>query len=286
MLDLEITDLISAEDPKNLQIFTVKVIHESPSSPNSPLQSRILLAKLYEPLYFNDASEYLCPCRVMDRSYTHETAAYSVLSEFQGREIPRYYGSYTFDIPVDTSGTLNVRSVRLILTEYIRGTDMAEASPYFVKASSPKYVLETRQQIMKKVVEFESVAFTRNILLKDLSPRNVILPDDDPASPIFIDFGDALLKRLPDDPICAKMDFLPGQYISPLLRWDRNRAYEFVMHEWVDWDWEPWVDAEFANTAPTITPRILEVFGKLRKYDLKSSKCSDSSNSKGAEDLE
>ncbi|KAJ6014666.1 hypothetical protein N7540_009257 [Penicillium herquei] len=162
----------------------------------------------------------------MDHSYTHETAVYSVVSEFQGRGIPRYHGSYTFDIPVDTSGTRNMRSVRLILIEYIGGTDMAKASP-------AKYDLETRQQIMKKIVEFESPAWTKDVKLKDLSPRNVMLPEDDPASPIFIDFDDALLKRLPDDPICAKTDFLPGQYISPLLRWKkRDREYEFVMQDW------------------------------------------------------
>ncbi|KAJ5707056.1 hypothetical protein N7488_006857 [Penicillium malachiteum] len=168
----------------------------------------------------------------MDRSYTHETAACSVLSEFQGRRIPRYYGSYTFDHPVDTSGTRNMRSVRLILIEYIRGTDMAKASP-------AKYDLETRQHIMKKIVEFEADAWTKNVRLKDLSPQKFILPEGDPASPIFIDFDDALLKCLPHDPVCANMDFLPGQYISPLLEWKkRNQDNEFVLQDWADWDWE------------------------------------------------
>ncbi|KAJ5640502.1 hypothetical protein N7528_000127 [Penicillium herquei] len=282
-LDLEIVDLVRAENPKNSQLFTVKVLQHSPGWPSEPLRSKILLAKVYDPLYFNDMSEYLCPARVMDQSYTHETAVYSVLSEFQGRRIPRYYGSYTFDIPVDTSGTRNMRSVRLILIEYIRGTDMAKASP-------AKYDLETRQQIMKKTVEFETAAWTKNVRLKDLSPRNVILPEVDPASPIFIDFDDALLKRLPDDPVCAKMDFLPGQYISPLLRWKkRNRDNEFVLQDWADWDWEVWLNAEFADTASTITPRILEVFGPRKrdsKLSFQDSDAADYSNAKGAEDVE
>ncbi|KAJ5732704.1 hypothetical protein N7493_004185 [Penicillium malachiteum] len=261
-LNLEIVDLVRAENPENSQLFTVK----SATTFN-------WLAELASTIQ----------SRVMDQSNTHETAVYSVLSEFQGPGIPRYYGSYTFDIPADTSGTRNMRSVRLILIEYIRGTDMAKASP-------AKYDLETRQQIIKKIVEFETAAWTKNVRLKDLSPRNVILPEGDPASPIFIDFDDALLKRLPDDPVCANMNFLPGQYISPLLRWKkRNRDNEFVLQDWADWDWEGWLNAEFADTASTITPRILEVFGPSKrdlKLSVQDSDASDHSNSKDAEDVE
>lgn len=34
---------------------------------------------------------------LLNKGYTHETATYEVLSEYQGAAIPDYYGSYSLD---------------------------------------------------------------------------------------------------------------------------------------------------------------------------------------------
>jgi hypothetical protein len=60
-----------------------------------PPKGTRLVAKVYDPLYFNDSEGYLNPFLCMDRSYTHEANAYMALNEFQGQWIPRYYGSYS-----------------------------------------------------------------------------------------------------------------------------------------------------------------------------------------------
>ncbi|KAJ5697403.1 hypothetical protein N7488_011087 [Penicillium malachiteum] len=76
---------------------------------------------------------------------------------------------------------------------------------------------------------------------------------------VFIDFGDVLFNRRFETPYLAVVDqdeFL-GQYITPLYRWDRP-GEDF--QNWVDWDWKPWLEAEFAHTVSTITPEIRDFY--------------------------
>ncbi|RAH48922.1 uncharacterized protein BO95DRAFT_450806 [Aspergillus brunneoviolaceus CBS 621.78] len=82
-------DTISLEagDGHNSQVLTVEV--------------PALVAKIYDPLYFDDDDGYLDPFRCMDMYYTHEANAYPALHELQGLGIPTYFGSYTVNLPVD-----------------------------------------------------------------------------------------------------------------------------------------------------------------------------------------
>ncbi|KAJ5713048.1 uncharacterized protein N7483_010229 [Penicillium malachiteum] len=245
-LGLEIIDTIKVKEPCNSQVFTVKVLKGAPEKPLPA--SNILIAKVYDPLYYNDVQFMIAGYRAMDRFYTHETRVYSVLSEFQGENIPHFYGSYSFDIPIENSS--NVRSVRLILIGYLPEKDMQKAQPATCSQ-------EARQQIMKNIVDFESTVFFKNIVLRDCCPRNIILlqDHDNTISVKFIDFDAVLFNRRPQHPFRAVLDkdkFL-GQYITPLYRWRRPRE---DFEDWVDWDWKPWLDAEFAHTASKITPEI------------------------------
>ncbi|PMB66366.1 hypothetical protein BM221_007353 [Beauveria bassiana] len=66
---------------------------------------------------------------------TNEARAYQRLGPLQGIVVPRFYGSYTVDIPVPQSALQHhhaqPRPVRLVLYEYINGTQLssAEARP-------------------------------------------------------------------------------------------------------------------------------------------------------------
>lgn len=42
------------------------------------------------------------------------------------------------------------------------------------------------------------------------------------------------------------------------VRWDKSMAMKF--NDWIDWEWRPWVEEEYAHTAASITPEMREVY--------------------------
>lgn len=252
-VDLKILNLLRVGDGCNAQVFTVEVLEVRPHPPCFR-SDRALVAKIYDPLYFDDEEGFLNPFLCVDKHYTHETHAYDVLSESQGKRVPRFYGSYSLDIPVEGS---KIRTVRLILLEYIPGISMQQANPQ-------KFSRRSRQEIMKSVVNFESRVYEQNILLTDLSPRNVIMVEkpgyDSKQNLLFLDFAGALFGGRRNDPVAIGSNLFLGQYISPLLRWNKTMAMQF--NDWIDWDWQAWIEAEYAYTTTTITPEMWDTYGR------------------------
>ncbi|RAL13222.1 uncharacterized protein BO97DRAFT_343147, partial [Aspergillus homomorphus CBS 101889] len=239
--DLEIIDPIKVGDCHNSQVFVAEV-QERDAVEN---KKRTVVVKVYDPLYFDDDEGYLNPFLCMDRHYTHEVHAYTSFSHLQGSLIPEFYGSFSLEIPVSES---TVRIVRLIVMEYIPGIFMQQAIP-------EDFALPCRQQIIKSVIEFESrQAYQHNIILYELTPRNVMLLD--PArypqrKIVFLDFDGAHFGRRFGT---TKPTLSWSQYISPLLRWDLDMAYDF--RNWIDWDFEAWIKSEYASDAHSITQEM------------------------------
>ncbi|GES63749.1 hypothetical protein ATEIFO6365_0007043600 [Aspergillus terreus] len=211
-----------------------------------------LVAKVYDPLYCDD-DPYINPFRCVDNHYTHEVHTYHLLSDFQGKSIPKFYGSFSLDIPTEGS---ELRTVRLILLEYIPGSSMQQANP-------KNFSQQTRQLMLKAIVDFESLLYQRDMLLQDLSPRNVMIVDatfsyENGRNLVFIDFVNVLFGRVPDDMRKYRRESLLGKYISSVLRWRNRGTSEF--RDWVDWEWKPWVENEFAHTVSSITPEMREVY--------------------------
>lgn len=63
----------------------------------------------------------------------------------KGTITPQYHGSWTVDIIQDIGDERITRQVRLILTEHIQGTRMADIDPF-------ELTLEVREAIMIKVI--------------------------------------------------------------------------------------------------------------------------------------
>ena len=109
-LELEIHDTIRIGVHDNAQVIVAEVLTANPPVKGlSPGQ--LVVATLYDPMYIDDDVFYVNPFLVADKGYTHETATYEVLAEYQGTAIPHYYGSYSLDIPTEGSGCM--RTVRL-----------------------------------------------------------------------------------------------------------------------------------------------------------------------------
>ncbi|CAN6618909.1 hypothetical protein TRVA0_007S02454 [Trichomonascus vanleenenianus] len=237
-LDLNILEAIRVEDGYNSQAFIV----ETESDLVGIKRGKKLVAKVYDPLYVDDDG-YIDPFHMVDEHYTHEVRGYRELADFQGGLIPQFYGSSSLDVPVDGSQT---RTVRLILIEHIPGLTMDDCNP-------EDFPQEARQLIIKTVVDFESTVYERDIFLIDQSPRSVIIAEPPQKELlVFVSFGHAVFGRVSDDVAYLRPEFFPGQYISPLLRWDGTMTDDF--RKWIDWKWKPWIEAEFAHTIPLITP--------------------------------
>ena len=111
--ELEIVRLVRAGDQHGAQLLAVRDI---PSDTD-------LLAKFYDPLYFDHEQDEADPFLCVDRAYTHESAVYTKIADFQGSIIPKYYGSFSLSLPVDH---MNSREVRLILMENVPGISMQD----------------------------------------------------------------------------------------------------------------------------------------------------------------
>jgi hypothetical protein len=109
--------------------------------------------------------------------------------------------------------------------------------------------------MMRMIIDLETRIFEQNVKLEDLAPRNVMLVGPvEQAGVVFVDFGDVLLKLCRANSVTEVESRYLGQYVSPLLRWVHSPPSEFF--RMVGWDWQSWVEREFANTESTITPEM------------------------------
>lgn len=195
-VSFRITGAVKIGDKQNAQLATVQILEVTPNTPHSPPTDLILLAKLYDPLYHDHDQDDVDPFLCVDRDYSHETAAYSALTELQGRSIPKYYGSYSLELTVNKTAK---RFVRLILMELISGKSMQQLDP----ADFPQ--LE-RQKIIKSVVDIESLIYTHNVFHRDVYPRNILVLSRDVPSRsgrvVIVDFASSDIgrSRFPDIP--------------------------------------------------------------------------------------
>jgi hypothetical protein len=76
--ELEIVRIVRAGDRHGAQLLAVRVLtltHDLPSDTD-------LLAKFYDPLYFDHEQDKADPFLCVDRAYTHESAVYQKLTDF------------------------------------------------------------------------------------------------------------------------------------------------------------------------------------------------------------
>lgn len=97
------------------------------SEGDKPLQA---VAKIYDPVYYN--YDYLSSRHPWDTvwqadsDYSREAAAYEHLQKNVTTFAPKYFGSWTFDLPITSRGAPTSRSVRMILIERLDGTCMRD----------------------------------------------------------------------------------------------------------------------------------------------------------------
>ncbi|PGH19008.1 hypothetical protein AJ79_00042 [Helicocarpus griseus UAMH5409] len=147
-----------------------------------------------------------------------------------------------------------MRTVRLTLIEHIAGSSMFNLQP-------KDFSQMERKQIIKQIIDGETAAYTRNLRLRDLYTRNVVMePNPDSKDNrirrvVLLDFGHVTLSRDWDEDFeKEKKKDLPGTYITPLLRWHEVWSSKRGLSDWIDWDYQPWFRAEYAHTESSVTP--------------------------------
>lgn len=245
-IELQIQKLLQTGNDERAQVFTVtlcgpnalKKYDEWKLSVHTPL-----VAKLFDPVYFNDDDEDGCldPFKRMDQFYTHEALAYQKLAVLQGQLIPRCYGSYSLNLSLKPPDSGH-REIRLILMQYVEGDPMSNLRP-------SQFSQSFRQDILRTIMNLESRIYARDITLTDLAPRNIILAPEKKRRVFFLDFGEASFQHERPAPAKAILAFPKfseeSDRKSTLQRWKNNL---FELDEWVDWDWNSWLKSEFGDT--------------------------------------
>ncbi|KGY15826.1 hypothetical protein PABG_11062 [Paracoccidioides brasiliensis Pb03] len=237
---LKVGGPVRTGDQHSAQLGTVHMVDKTPEISDSIPTDKYPVAKLYDPLYFDHEQDDMDPFRYTDLAYSHETAAYRLLCPLEGTVIPRYYGTS--------------RSIRLILIEQVPGISMQCLNP-------TNYTQSERQNILKAIVDAESMLYTHDILHRDIHPRNVLVLDSAPRRVVLIDFGYCGIGRTPSNsPAEWKAKYLPGVPISPLLRWDQGWGNHANFHEWIDWDWQTWLEHCYESTRASITEHMRSIW--------------------------
>lgn len=231
---LEILKEIRAGDESGAQIVVCRF---------SGSQEEVV-AKIYDPLYYGFADR-MWSDRPRDvtydahMDYCREVAAYSELDGMLGgKEIPKYYGSWTFQLPLELPGSSKptLRDIRLVLMEYIRGTQMTYLSPDSVPES-------TGMEIVTKLVEGRAKIQFAGVKHGDVSQRNIMvcLAEPDIVERVaFVDFNYAVVHRLDNHEQMfsglvrsPKLNKLP----NPIDAWWGGALYG-VAGEWLPKSWE------------------------------------------------
>lgn len=201
-----------------------------------------VVAKIYDPLYYGFADRMWSdrPRDVTyeaDMDYAREVAAYSELdSQLGGTDVPKYYGSWTFQLPLDLPDGQKTRDIRLILMEHIKGRPMTDLEP----ESFPE---STRLDLVTQMVEVVARIQLAGVRHGDISQRNVMvcLTEPDVIKRVaMIDFNFAVVSRLDsfeEQSRGLERDPKPDKLPNPIDRWWGGALYG-VAGEWLPKSWE------------------------------------------------
>ncbi|KAJ4316478.1 hypothetical protein N0V84_007834 [Fusarium piperis] len=197
---------------------------------------RSYVAKIYDPLYYPVAGPadvaYLA-----DQDYSREAAAFEDLmaAGVDGQFTPKYYGSWTFHIPLP--GTSELRPVRLVLLEWLDGVDLWSIMERDGRVNRGLHTIppKERLEIFARAAEADMNVKFHGVLHRDFAPRNVMIvvsaTDGSPTlRVVLIDFNRSICVNRPNyqNRQFYVQESLP---VSPRYRWWGGCPNEFS--QWV-----------------------------------------------------
>ncbi|KAI4712308.1 hypothetical protein J4E89_002574 [Alternaria sp. Ai002NY15] len=194
-----------------------------------------MVAKIYDPLYYEYINDFGRKQHVKYEAYgdySREAHAYVELQKSAAARnvTPAFYGTWTIDINVVVrqGGKVqkHTRHVPLILMQHLPGRSMSQISP----SSLPQ---DKRSEVLKKVLDAESVIYHTGVVHCDFYPRNIMidgLHEADEASCPTVKVFDFNCSAVRTHPLCEDQcrmrqthERLTKQYrkpLNPMVRWD------------------------------------------------------------------
>ncbi|PSN72290.1 hypothetical protein BS50DRAFT_485251, partial [Corynespora cassiicola Philippines] len=216
------------------------------------------VAKIYDPLYYR--FDYYDPVWERYRSELKADAVYEAeidyYNEFlayeefagdpvQGTAMPRYFKSWTINVPVTLDGRVLFRQVRMILLEYILGKCMLDIEPSNLS-------LQARRNVMVKLIEAYCDIKFKGVVQHDIAPRNIIICgenyEDLSLRVCIIDFNRSTVFHVAFEVPRSKA-WAIFRYRNPLLHFsglDDNPTFDGWLsedeHQTKAWMWHLWED--------------------------------------------
>ncbi|CAN6657076.1 hypothetical protein TRVA0_029S01288 [Trichomonascus vanleenenianus] len=250
------------------RLFVARVISAHASLIDEEAAKDEIVAEIFDPLSYDE----LDPSIAADMDYSQTTACYKLLKDFQGKSIPKYYGSYTMKLPLEGRRKGQHREIRLILREYIKGTSLDKLKP-------KRLGQEERKILMEKVIETEYEFDKRGIAISEsLYSSYVILVNEPDTRIVFWCFIDALLGSDIEHPL-PLIEPYPGTE-GILQKWKKGELEFRGFADLVDWPWQEWLQEKYGsslydaylskeatglNNTPTMTTRMATHSGS-KKY--------------------
>ncbi|KAK3298947.1 uncharacterized protein B0H64DRAFT_439367 [Chaetomium fimeti] len=289
---LTILSALAVEDGRGPQLVVCSVTpHASPSpgqsEPPAPYQA---VAKIFDPLYYSFENRVAAHMPVLvawkaDVHYTHEAAALDHLAKRAqtdgdaGLLAPKYFGSWTFTLPITHAGRKRQRAIRLVLMENIKGPSMRAVC--LAPSALASYTEQDRLAIFAAVLDGVARQEHAGVDQRDLAARNVVLRTGSPSpaarnpeqplpQPVIVDYNTAVvfeLSRHGKHP--SQLHALPP---NPMELFWRTSLPDFPSWTPAAWDGNPkahqeWLKARFGGEG-----RVTELdagFEALKKEHLK-----------------
>lgn len=181
------------------------------------------VAKIYDPLYYNfeNSIGYYPRDTVFeaDENYAVETWAYQTLEKAgeTGLSAPKFYGSWTFTLPIILNGVRMERPIRMILIERLNGVSIHASrvqNSYSRRAGKDAfhYPEEYRLEVLARAVDGYVRQMRAGVRQGDFTGRNIVLVPDEyrPTQSemvaglslpriVLVDYNNAYLEESPSD---------------------------------------------------------------------------------------
>ncbi|EZF77176.1 hypothetical protein H105_01510 [Trichophyton soudanense CBS 452.61] len=234
IVHLKISREIRFRDNRKSQVGLVDILNVQPTKNQGPQKNMTLFAKFYDPLY-NDHDSYIYDrFYCCDYDYSHEVAVYKQLKLLQGKYIPKFYGSFTLELPIPGHDTN--RLVRLILLEYIPGRSIKSHG-------AGDFSQQERQRLLKIMIDTELTMYKHGF-------KGGFYRHDD----IIINYNSRCAQRtrpivLVDFGVCNLLHDGPEWCEIPVARWMKREGGDvcLAISEWIDWDLDLWYNRIYAG---------------------------------------
>lgn len=209
--ELIITEPLATGHERGSQVAFVRISPTNDSG-KPPFEAT---AKIFDPMcYPFETQEFpshpdLYLSHNADREYSREVSALSYATQvgLAGGFVPKYYGSWTFNL--DVPGSQLTRPVRLVLYEQIHGTNLHNLHRRYRKGNDHHFDAfhlpeKYRLEVYARLLDGQVKLLHKGLDQHDLAPRNVIVtpaPAENDPDPVvervtLIDYADSIVFPL------------------------------------------------------------------------------------------